>query len=166
MVGTTEGSDAFPLTTIMCCLCRVGHDNQWTNSKAAGTSGPDVETLFAAWNCAISFDVHGNPTALHLGVYAAQPHQAHDSVDRSSSFLSVVSWLLFSSCDRQRIVLLQCSLVSLTVHRLLSCISHLCSMLAPLLSLSCKCCLHIASKLEKVIGCKWRKKHSNQSSRS
>ncbi|KAL0043348.1 hypothetical protein WJX79_002420 [Trebouxia sp. C0005] len=80
----------------LICKCRVGHDNQWTNSKAAGTSGPDVETLFAAWNCAISFDVHGNPTALHLGVYAAQPHQAHDSVDRSSSFLSVVSRSLSS----------------------------------------------------------------------
>ncbi len=166
MVATTGGSEAFSHTTIMCCLCRVGHDNQWTNSKAAGTSGPDVETLSAAWNCAISFDVHGNPTALHLGVYAAQPHQAHDLVDRSSSFLSVVSWLLFSSCDRQRIELLKFSLVSLSVHRLLCYTSDLCSMLAPFLPLWCKSCVHIASNLEKVIGCNWRKEHSNQSSRS
>lgn len=91
MVATTAGSDAFPHTTVMCCLCRVGHNNQWTNSKAAATSGPRVETLSAAWNCAISFDVHGNPTALHLGVYAAQPDQANDLMERSSSFLSVVS---------------------------------------------------------------------------
>jgi len=95
MLGTHGGYKwrlrCFPHPSVICCLCRVGHDNQWTNSKAAGTSGADVDTLSAAWNCAISFDVHGNPTALHLGVYAAQPHQAHDLVDRSSSFLSVVS---------------------------------------------------------------------------
>ena len=91
MVATNGGSDAFPLTPVVCCLCRVGHDNQWTNSKAAGTSDVDVDTLSAAWNCPISFDVHGTPMALHLGVYAAQPNQAHDLVDRSSSFLSVVS---------------------------------------------------------------------------
>ncbi|KAL0041023.1 hypothetical protein WJX77_002502 [Trebouxia sp. C0004] len=80
----------------LICKCRIGHDHQWTNSKAAGTSGPDVETLAAAWDCALSFDVHGNPAALHLGVYAAQPHQAHDVVNRSSSFLSVVSRSLSS----------------------------------------------------------------------
>lgn len=80
----------------LICKCRVGHNNQWTNSRAAGTSSPDVETLSAAWNCAISFDVHGNPTALHLGVYAAQPNQASDLMDMSSSFLSVVSRSLSS----------------------------------------------------------------------
>ncbi len=150
MLGTHGGYKwrlrCFPHPSVICCLCRVGHDNQWTNSKAAGTSGADVDTLSAAWNCAISFDVHGNPTALHLGVYAAQQNQAHDLVDRSSSFLSVVSWLLFSSCDRQRTVLLKCSRESLSVHKLLCCTSDPGSMLSPFLSLWCECCLHLKDR--------------------
>ena len=64
--------------------CRIGHEYQLTNSKAA-------DSLAASWNCTVSFDIQGAPSAVHIGVYAVQPSQASALVDRSSSFLSVVS---------------------------------------------------------------------------
>ena len=71
---------------------RIGHEYQWTHSKAASTSGPGLDSVSASWNCAVPFDVHGSPEAVHLGVYAAQPSPPPASVDKSSSsFFSVVS---------------------------------------------------------------------------
>ena len=80
---------------------RIGHDYQWTNSKAANTAGPGSDSISASWKCPITFDVHGSPKALHLGVYAAQPSQGPELVDRSSSFLSVVSPLCQQPCALQ-----------------------------------------------------------------
>ena len=51
------------------------------------------------WNCPLSFDINAAPKALHLGVYTVQPNQSPDLVERSSSFLSVVSIQAAASCS-------------------------------------------------------------------
>ncbi|KAL3146727.1 hypothetical protein ABBQ38_014714 [Trebouxia sp. C0009 RCD-2024] len=73
----------------LICKCRIGHEHQWTNSKAA-------DGLSASWNCTVPFDVHGSPSAVHIGVYATQPNPDPCLASRSSSFLSVVSRSLSS----------------------------------------------------------------------
>lgn len=72
-------------------MCRIGHEHQWTNSKAA-------DGLSASWNCTVPFDVHGSPSAVHIGVYATQPNPDPCLASRSSSFLSVVSSSLCAVC--------------------------------------------------------------------
>lgn len=77
--------------------CRVGHVIQWTHSKFAEPYDEDIgqdtdESLDAAWNCTIPFDIDQNDQAVHLGVYAAQAQQAVELPSRSPSILSAVGF--------------------------------------------------------------------------
>ena len=86
-------------TSTTSFTCRIGHEYQWTNSKAA-------DGLAASWNCTVPFDVHESPNAVHIGVYAIQANQPPALVSRSSSFLSVVSSSL--RCSQAICQSLQC----------------------------------------------------------
>lgn len=86
-----------------CDSCRIGHDYQWTNSKAASISGADLDSVSASWKCAVSFDVYDAPKALHLGVYAVQATPPSAVVESSSSFLSVVSTYRLYACTTENV---------------------------------------------------------------